>query len=312
MAGPLPLLRPEQHVIPSGNAAAATSGTWHSLASLPIPLEGFGFGASKAGGLIVAGGTIGVNHDASSAIYTYTTVSKTWAMTGDNSGTYDAAASATGTDDDLYVYAGGLLIYNPKTGTWSNEASSPRRLNSPSMVALRSGQILLIGSTNITQSAVNATYSYSPSTGKWTTLAPMPTIGGCEARAAATGPTGLVYSAGGDCFGSSFDHKLFVFNPTTNTWTEGAKMPGAAVYGGASAAFGGNGFLYVMGGGNFSPLRQVMKYDPSTNKWAKGFSLPVASTFGGAVKLASGNIVYAGGVASGGSTLSDVWELSTK
>jgi N-acetylneuraminic acid mutarotase len=69
--------------------------------------------------------------------------------------------------------------------------------------------------------------------------------------------------------------------------------------------------LYVMGGGNFSPLTQVMKYDPSTNKWAKGPSLPVASSFGGAVKLRSGDVVYAGGVGANG-TLSNVWELSTK
>jgi len=293
------------------SAAPASSSSWRSLGSLPTTLQGFAFGTSKSGGLIVAGGTTGVNTGASRTVYTYTAASNSWAATGNTSATYNGVASVTGTNGDLYVYAGGLLIYSPKTGAWSAGPNLPAKLNSPSMAALPSGQILVIGAASVKQGAVNETYSYSPSTGKWTTLAPMPANGGCESRAAATGPTGLVYSAGGSCYGSSFDHKLFIFDATTNSWTEGAAMPGTAVYGGSSAAFGGNGMLYVMGGGNFSPLTQVMKYDPSTNKWAKGPSLPVASSFGGAVKLRSGDVVYAGGVGANG-TLSNVWELSTK
>jgi hypothetical protein len=92
------------------------------------------------------------------------------------------------------------------------------------------------------------------------------------------------------------------------------KMTGTAVFGGGSAAFGGNGLLYVMGGENKlqQPLAQVMTYNPATGKWAKGPSLPAASAFGGAVELHSGDIVYVGGVTSAGSTTNSVWELATK
>jgi N-acetylneuraminic acid mutarotase len=154
-------------------------------------------------------------------------------------------------------------------------------------------------------------YTYTPASGQWGTLASTPEVG-CSDLAVATSSTGLVYAEGGTCRG--FSNALYILDPASDTWTRAPGMPGTKVHG-ASAAFGGNGLFYVMGGvdSSLQAVTQVMAYDPATRKWAEEPSLPIASEYGAAVELPSGQVVYAGGydVKIAGGYLNNVWELSS-
>jgi N-acetylneuraminic acid mutarotase len=314
----LPIAAAAAVLLPVAAAAGSTpsvSGSWKSLPALPKGLWGSSLGTMPDGGLITVAGMSesGVNTTG----FVYNAKSASWSSADAMPTASTSSAGATAVNGDLYVVtSGGFEIFDTKTAKWSAGPNLPAGVASSAVTALADGDVLSIGG-HVTQKPTGNVYSYSPSTNAWTTLAPMPET--CNGMAAATGPNGLVYVVGGNCGSPKDSNKMYVFDPTANTWTEGPAMPGVAVYG-AAAAFGGNGLLYVMGGTeseSASPQSQVWKFDLSTTKWSKGPALPAASWSGSAVAARSGKyIVYAGGATGTGCgnevcALSDVWELNT-
>ncbi|MFZ6030011.1 MAG: S8 family serine peptidase [Chloroflexota bacterium] len=85
---------------------------------------------------------------------------------------------------------------------------------------------------------------------------------------------------------------LEIYDPASDTWSQGADMPG--VRGGASVAAAG-GKLYVFGGQTFSGMvaSTVWEYTPASDSWTAKGNMPYAMIFGSATGL--GGKVYVGG-----------------
>ena len=72
----------------------------------------------------------------------------------------------------------------------------------------------------------------------------------------------------------NLSNKLFVYDPTTNEWTEGANLPTER---GALTANFINGILYAVGGVDKSEtLTSTLAYDPRTNTWTEKAPMPTA------------------------------------
>lgn len=127
----------------------------------------------------------------------------------------------------------------------------------------------------------------------WTNLAPLPQPQ-CEAGTAVL--DGKIYVLGGWSTDSSHTwDAVQIYDPATNQWSAGPKLPVGVNHEGAAVA---GGKLYVVGGflGPFrqrEPTANVWVYDPATRKWDARAPLP--SPRGALVVGAVGDLIYAAG-----------------
>ena len=194
------------------------------------------------------------------------------------------------------------------SGYWDDEA------------AVVNGTIYLMGvilyydwSTNLWDISSN-NYAYNPSTGSWTTIAPMPTprisfsIATCDNKIYVIGGFEATASNGASQVSCSVNE---VYNPSTDTWTTAASMPIAAAGAQANTV---NGKIYVMGGSTSitgesnSTLNITQIFDPTIGSWSTGASMPypVASA---ASAVMGNNIYIIGGDTQIYDTAKGVWSL---
>ena len=137
--------------------------------------------------------------------------------------------------------------------------------------------------------------AYNPSSGTWSTLAPMP-----DARfdfQAITGTDGRIYVIGGLAPDFSTPTSVDIYNPATNQWTQGGNMHmGRANFG---ATPGANGKIYVFGGNdlaaNSSGINTAEVYDPSSGIWTNLPSLASATANPAVTTGSDGRIYILGG-----------------
>ena len=126
-------------------------------------------------------------------------------------------------------------------------------------------------------------------------------------HAAAASHDGKLYVIGGYLEGRVPSEKLFIYDPSIDTWTQGADMltPRAAL----TANFV-NGKLYVVGGTNneANALNTLEQYDSSTNTWKELPSMPTARQHLSST-VVDGKLYVAGGRISGPSTNVGAFEV---
>ncbi len=152
--------------------------------------------------------------------------------------------------------------------------------------------IALCGAVKLIQPAA-AKSLLLPSTGTWTTKAPLPAV---REHVMSGVINDLLYVVGG--FNGTTLAELNtheVYDPTTNSWSARALLP-TARHGGASAVI--NGKLYVAGGCNAAgaqSLNVLEVYDPATNTWTMKASLPTSRCVPGFAAI-GGKLYVVGGV----------------
>jgi len=89
-----------------------------------------------------------------------------------------------------------------------------------------------------------------------------------------------------------------IYDPETDTWSEGAPMPAGRHAMGA--ALGADGRIYVVGGAvsysNPYPQEEVFVYDPATDTWSEGPELRHARFHHGVAATRDGKIYAVGGI----------------
>jgi N-acetylneuraminic acid mutarotase len=126
--------------------------------------------------------------------------------------------------------------------------------------------VLVGGQTG--QTTLSRVDAYNVETKTWTRLRSLPAPR--ELVLGATPINGKLYVAGGRA-GSTTDFPdektLFVYDPTTNTWTRKADMPRAGCTG-VQANVRGQLYVYTLCGTS-DDLTLFAKYNPSTDKWVR-------------------------------------------
>jgi len=102
-------------------------------------------------------------------------------------------------------------------GSWINSASLPAAKVGGSMTACN-GKLYFIGgdNSNITLTGSNTVYEYSPSTGVWTTKAPMPVP--LSAHGSVCWGDSVIFVIGGPYNGSATNLNVYYYRPVSNTW----------------------------------------------------------------------------------------------
>jgi N-acetylneuraminic acid mutarotase len=201
---------------------------------------------------------------------------------------------------------------------WFSGAPMPTARAALAAVALN-GKIYAIGGVDPSGAVLNTVEVYDPATNSWGSAASMPTA---RDGLTATVVAGKIYAIGGCTNCSPFESNpsgvylgtLEIYDPSSDSWTEGASMP-TARWGLAGAA--ANGEIYAMGGSNVDPpnmLNTVERYDPGSNTWGKRGVKPLpVKTANLAAAAVNGKIYAIGGGVRGINSLStvQVFDLST-
>jgi N-acetylneuraminic acid mutarotase len=279
------------------------SGRWTVKAPIPTPRGGLAVGVVN-GILYAVGGAIthpGVGGypgytEFLSTVEAYNPTTNSWSSraplptlrSGVAVGVVDGilyavggTSSATGrTEWNQYpLFLNTVDAYDPVRNSWTAKAPLPTRRFYGYAVGVAKGTLYVVGgNTDIETGLMEA---YDPITNTWTVKAPMPSPRG---RLGVGVVNDILYAVGGICCGCcELEGKILrtveAYDPTTNTWTAKAPLPGPR----ADVAVGvSNQVLYAVGGfkgggaeGSGIALNVVEAYDPTRNVWMTKTPLPV-------------------------------------
>jgi N-acetylneuraminic acid mutarotase len=178
----------------------------------------------------------------------------------------------------------------PEAAPWADVANYPEAIMDDA-VADHDGKVYVVGGSDGNYALADANV-YDPSTGAWSTIAPLPQT----LNAASAGFIGdTLYVAGGwDNFGNP-SNTLYAYDPGTNTWSQDASLPAGVANAGSAVV---DGKLYVIGG---SSTDAVYSYDPGNDSWSQQPNYPVAMSFPACGGVDS-KVVCAGGSGASDST----------
>jgi len=271
--------------------------------------------------IYVFGGTDGNSIDYATT-YIYHPPSDTW-TTGAPLPTGVASARAVTLPDGRIVVLGGgtgcffghppcgvtnaVTAYDPRANTWSALAPMLSPRDNFAAVVLN-GRIYAIGGWDGSQN-LSSVEVYNPTANSWSAAPSLPQAE--QGLAAAAGPDGRIYVAGGGLAGADGKlttayNSLFIFDGAT--WRTGPPLPNALVNLGVTpfnATLGPDGRIYVIGGyhGIFGLATgwyaEVDAYNPRANSWGRATSLPGPIGEMGLVTTRNAQIVVLGGADGG-------------
>jgi N-acetylneuraminic acid mutarotase len=191
-------------------------------------------------------------------------------------------------------------VYLPWTGRWEQARDLPIAVVQHAATVAPDGRIFVLGGWSPGMSGNSPdVYAYYPAGNAWTREASMPT-GRSFLAAVTTG--GKIYAIGGQKgSGTAYYATTEIYDLQSGTWSKGPDMPTARSS--HSAAVGGDGRIYVLGGvrgalptwPNEDQVATVEAYDPARDQWSTVASLPEARRGSAAVADAQGRIYALGG-----------------
>jgi N-acetylneuraminic acid mutarotase len=204
-----------------------------------------------------------------------------------------------------------IVAANGRSGGWTQKANLPIRLQDCIGFSIGTdgyvgtGQSVYGDNTTI----VKSMYKYDSINDSWSQIADYP-IALYNAMAFAIGDTGYVgcgYNFTGDQDVNYSD--FYSYDPTSNTWTQRASLPGLARDGGIAFSIGSKGY---MGSGEAAEDDWYMQldfyeYDPSDDTWTQKADVPVGAWAPACFSI--GNNGYYAGYMTG--YMTDEWVYST-
>ncbi len=218
---------------------------WSTKTAMPTARSGFAI-ATYQNKIYVFGGTIG--HGYTSNTEVYDPVTNTWEQkTSMRIPRADLTACVV--NDKIYLIGGKIYsstapyysetdvneIYDPATDTWETKTALPTAVQGYASAAI-DNKIYVIGGQRAPNAQgnpviVNSNQVYDTQNDQWSLAANLPAIASYGAAGATVGfmaPTRLHFVGG--YFAKDFSGKTQVYNPETNTWSDGALMPTARAY----------------------------------------------------------------------------------
>jgi subtilisin family serine protease/N-acetylneuraminic acid mutarotase len=180
----------------------------------------------------------------------------------------------------------------PSEEPWTNIPDLPRSLMDHN-VATVDGVVYSFGGSTGT-AAVADVYKFDPASMSWTQLANMPN--GPRHQSTVGVIDGKVYVVSG---WNVLDTVTMIYDPASDTWTDGADSPAARSAAGEAVL---DGQLYMVGGCTTSACapyaNQVFRYDPGSDSWdtLANYPIPIGWQSCGAI---GGGVVCSGGLSDG-------------
>ena len=196
---------------------------------------------------------------------------------------------------------GKVEVYNPVANSWRALApmQTPRNWVTASVVK---NKCYVIGGGNASMAPAMATVeAYDPGTNSWQTRTSLPE--GRQSAGSAVVKGKIYVIGGGDAvrWDDATLASVAIYDPTTDTWSEGADMPTPRKGVGVAAV---DGLVYAVGGMNYDmgiySSGIVERYDPAIDQWTTLPSMPVKRSHLVATAL-NGKLYAAGGLIDQGS-----------
>ncbi len=184
--------------------------------------------------------------------------------------------------------------YNPSTDTWVAKAPVPTRLPNRTDLSIQSAGIVacqskvyVIGGIEDMGVFSDTNRVYDPSTDSWAIKSPLPRVTNEAAAASLGGKIYIIAGIGNGLFSSSIYNYTEIYDPSTNSWSNGDSIP-VPVRDAACAI--ANSKIYVIGGQTNSTFacNLVQIYDPKNDTWSFGQPIPTGVSDAGAAST-SGN-----------------------
>lgn len=188
-------------------------------------------------------------------------------------------------------------FYNPGTGTWSPGPSMSSARTDFEAVVLGNGKVLAIGGA--AGSGNQTADLYDPATNTFSSAGSF-SVAMDSGFAAVVLASGKVLVVGGCCGGAPYNDVTVIYNPATNTWSNGPLLPTQSYA--PTATLLPNGKVLVAGGisSGGTVLATSYLYDPVSNTFGPGPTLFDARWSGLAGPLPDGKVLLAAGVGPSG------------
>jgi N-acetylneuraminic acid mutarotase len=176
---------------------------------------------------------------------------------------HDPAKSSLGT------YTGITEVYDPVSDTWETKASMPNA-RFPETCVVINGEIYVISGSTTYAESVSYTAVYNEETDSWTNKASMPVV----QHGASVVFDDKIYFVGGNSL-------LQIYDPSNDTWSEGAPPPAGGVRQGSAFMTTGDmapQLIYVV-----DDILRI--YDPEKGVWSRGSSKTTNRAFMGVTVL---------------------------
>jgi N-acetylneuraminic acid mutarotase len=182
-------------------------------------------------------------------------------------------------------------IYDPQLNTWTTGAPLPDHNHYAAAHGILSdGKLHIVGGIDHISNKHSSTHIvYDFNTSTWSTARDLPTARSWSASGVL--PDGRLIVAGGHD-GSSYRAETYIFDPTTNSWTQVTSMPvGIHAHSGAVIA----GKLHTFLGYTSSTyVNSHYVYDPISNIWSSGTAVPYSTHTSTVAQLRGGALIVGG------------------
>jgi N-acetylneuraminic acid mutarotase len=220
-------------------------------------------------------------------------------------------------------FAGGVAtvdVYDPVSNTWSPAAPLPAARADHSATLLADGRLLVVGgcaSGSPCNPAATSALLYDPSTDTWSAAGALRTGRALHTANLLADGRVIVFGGLGTC-NSTFCATLAsteIYDPATNAWTDGPALPQPRLQGTSTTL--ADGRVLVAGGCSTSGLPCAVLnsiiYNPATQQFGNAATMTVARTRHTAVRLATGDVLVAGGVNRDSFTqrTAEIWRAAT-
>jgi Galactose oxidase, central domain len=225
----------------AGTAAALAKDHWSTLPPAPIAARTSGASAWTGRQLLIWGGSYGSDGDQLGDGAAYAPATKRWTKLPAAPISARTQMASVWTGNELFVWGGNAsdrfadngALYNPTTMTWRMLPKSPLSARAGAQAVWVDGEVIVISGYPLARSTTLQVYTdlaaYSPTTNRWTTLAPMPLIANQFVLAVvAVATNDRLYAweewqhttdDGGGASTTYSGIDLYIFDPTRNSWT---------------------------------------------------------------------------------------------
>lgn len=165
-----------------------------------------------------------------------------------------------------------LWQYDPQSNSWSQKADLPGQARRE-LSSFTIGDYAYVGhGRNVGSGEIfNSFYRYDPTGNNWMSVADCPVQ-----RYTSTGFSidSVGYVTCGILPGVARYKDLYAYNPRTNTWSQKAGLPSAALNRSYACVVTWGHKAYLMGGFEGQQMEDMYEYDPAGNTWTQKADFP--------------------------------------
>lgn len=201
----------------------------------------------------------------------YDPVTDTWSLTStfpDSAGGHSPAILLPSGQILVGNFAGPeTYLYDPATDTWTQTGTRQQNeltdRGSNVWTLLSDGSVLSYDAFASATNGVGSAQRYFPSTGTWVPTGALPVVLTDITLQNWIGPTTLLPD--GRVFVVGGNNLTVIYNPTTNTWTQGPSLPSGMTAASAPGVMMPNGHFLFAADNNTLPATSLYDYNPQAN-----------------------------------------------